>query len=60
MLSMRLLSENFRHGYLLAALLLLVVARPFVAPAGGTFGLIDHWLRTDGEFRTLEDGQEVR
>ena len=28
--------------------------------AFGTFGLIDHWLRTDGEFRTLEDGQEVR
>lgn len=44
MLSMRLLSENFRHGYLLAALLLLVVARPFVAPAGGTFGLIDGFL----------------
>ncbi len=44
MLTMRLLSENFRHAYLLAALLLLVVARPFVAPAGGTFGLIDGFL----------------
>jgi len=44
MLSMRLLSENFRHGYLLAALLLLVVGRPFLAPAGGTFGLIDGFL----------------
>ncbi|MGC6487115.1 MAG: ion channel [Planctomycetota bacterium] len=44
MLSIRLLSDNYRHGYLLAALLLLIVARPFVAQDGGSFGLIDTFL----------------
>lgn len=44
MLSMRLLSENYRHAYLLAALLLLVIVRPFVTPDGGGFGVIDGFL----------------
>ena len=44
MLSMRLLSDNYRHAYLLAALLMLVALRPFVTPDGGGFGLIDGFL----------------